>query len=63
MAENKGVNMSIGGKKIDNIATKVGEAIDKADKAAGDKIKVDVGDIGKKIDKAVKNVDLGKLKK
>lgn len=60
--KDKGVNVVVGGKKIDHVATKVGQAVDKV---AGDKLKVDAEKIGKKIDKASKGLelDLKKLKK
>ena len=61
-SKGNGVNVVVAGHKIDNVATKVGEAVDKV---AGSKLKVDASDLGKKIDKAGKGVelDLGKLKK
>lgn len=56
----KGVNLKVAGQSIDNVASKIGDAVDKV---AGKKIKVDAYDIGEKIDKAAKNfeVDLDKL--
>ncbi len=57
MAEkkNKGVGIVVGGHKIDNVGSMVGEAVDKV---AGKKLKVDASDLGKKLDKAAKGFEL-----
>ncbi len=56
----KGVNVVVGGHRIDNVATKVGQAVDKV---TDGKVKVDAEKIGKKIDKKNIELDLSKLKK
>ena len=56
----KGVNVVVGGHRIDHVATKVGQAVDKV---ADGKIKVNAEKIGKKLDKKNIELDLSKLKK
>lgn len=62
MADNKekGINLVVGGHKVDHVGTKLGQAVDKV---ADGKIKVDAEKLGKKLDSKNVEINVDKLKK
>ncbi len=59
-SKEKGVNIVVGGHKVDHVATKIGQAVDKV---TDGKLKVDAEKLGKKLDSKNMEINLDKLKK